>query len=412
MATLDHVDIERTIARIKVADIEIKAWRAFSSINALKCPPIGAYSNQTQAPQPLKNVTVGVKDIIDVAGLPTRMGSCIYDGALAAAKDASCVARLRAAGAVIIGKTVTTEFASFIPSQTRNPLNLAHTPGGSSAGAAAAVAAGHVDIAIGTQTAGSILRPAAYCGVVGFKPSVGLIPTDGVLIQSPTLDTIGVFALSIDNCAAWLMAMTGQFITLDDSAESPKPLNLGFVNNWDQYASASMRNALKNCAKRLTDAGHQVQEITVPASLANLVNAQKIIQDVETARAYGAIKSNHGDKLTKAFAEALDQGAAIDEPTYQQALEDRANAIRMSAKMLIAVDAWLLPAASGEAPLGFNTTGDPLFNRFASGLGLPALSLPISHNKDQLPLGLQLIGGRRLDASLLNVARQINPLLR
>jgi Asp-tRNA(Asn)/Glu-tRNA(Gln) amidotransferase A subunit family amidase len=406
---VDAVDVEKTIARIKGSDREINAWRTFPSINAASCPSIGGFDNNFQ---PLKNFTVGVKDIIDVAGLPTRMGSPIFDDALPATKDATCVTLMREAGAVIIGKTVTTEFASFVPSKTRNPCNLAHTPGGSSSGSAAAVAAGHVDIAIGTQTAGSILRPAAYCGVFGFKPSIGLVPTDGVLIQSPTLDTVGVFARSIEYCAAWLSAMTGQTIALEIDG---KPLKLAIITNWHQYASPTMQEALQVCKIRLITAGHLVHEMSLPEPLASMANTQKIIQDVEAARAYQQYRTDHRTALTPAFADVLDQGAAIDSAIYHEALATRANAITLAAQLLREYDAWLLPAAASTAPLGLATTGDPLFNRLASGLGLPAISLPIWHTTSGLPLGLQMIGKCGHDASLLFVAeqieRQIKPIL-
>jgi Asp-tRNA(Asn)/Glu-tRNA(Gln) amidotransferase A subunit family amidase len=399
---VDEDEIEKTIARIKKSDSKVKAWRMFSSINSANCPPIGEFHN---AAQPLKNLTVGVKDIIDVAGLPTRMGSAIFEDAAPAAKDATCVERMRGSGAIIIGKTVTTELASFVPSETRNPLNLAHTPGGSSSGSAAAVAAWHVDIAIGTQTAGSILRPAAYCGVIGFKPSFGLVATDGVLIQSPTLDTVGVFARSFEYCAAWLSAMTGQTIALENNG---KLLRLAIINNWDHLASAATREAIQVCKKRLIKAGHLVHEIALPEPLASMPRTQKIIQDVEAARAYKLYRTVYRDKLTPGLAEILDQGAAIDEASYIQALVERKNAITVAAQMLGEVDAWLVPSAPSEALRGFTTTGDPIFNRLASGLGLPALSLPILTKPEALPLGLQIVGSSGSDASLLKIAARIS----
>ncbi len=399
---VNAVDLESTIARIKAADTEIKAWRAFLSINAANCPPVGEFDNNFQ---PLKNLTVGVKDIIDVAGLPTRMGSPIFDDAPPATADAACVALMRQAGAVIIGKTITTELASFVPSETRNPLNLAHTPGGSSSGSAAAVAAGHVDIAIGTQTAGSIIRPAAYCGVIGFKPSFGLVPTDGVLIQSSTLDTVGVFARNVEHCAAWLSAMTKKPI---DLVAINRPLKLAIITNWDNLASPTMREAMQICKKRLIENGHQVRYLTLPALLAEMPKTQKMIQDVEAARAYHQYRTTHRTALSDALAVALDKGAAIDDATYQQALVDRDSAIKLAVQIGHQDDAWLLPAVPSEAPLGFATTGDPHFNRLASGLGLPAISLPVSRVGKGLPLGIQLIGRLHQDVALLSVVQQIS----
>jgi Asp-tRNA(Asn)/Glu-tRNA(Gln) amidotransferase A subunit family amidase len=405
-----HVDIAAAIARICAADSEIKAWRAFSDINAAN----GTLGNDfdyslidksvlpakagIQVFQPLKNLTVGVKDIIDVAGLPTRMGSAIFDGAPPATHDASCVTLMKQAGAVIIGKTVTTELATFVPAATCNPLNLNHTPGGSSAGAAAAVAAGHVDIAIGTQTAGSILRPAAYCGVIGFKPSFGLVPTDGVLVQSPNLDTVGVFARSISHCAAWLAAMTSEAVVPTPT----RALKIGVITNWREHATDEMRRALEDVHAALNQAGHLVSPLTLPVPLAMMHVTQKIIQDVEAARAYATLLNQHRIQLTPALADALDAGAAIDDNQYRQALETTAHAKTVADAIFDDYDLWLMPAAPSAAPLGLASTGDPVFNRLASGLGLPAVSIPFGLADKKLPLGMQLIARRYADMALLS----------
>jgi len=351
--------------------------------------------------------------------LPTRMGSAIFENAPPAAQDASCVALLREAGAVIIGKTVTTELASFVPSHTRNPLsppNLDYTPGGSSAGSAAAVAAGHVDIAIGTQTAGSILRPAAYCGVIGFKPSVGLVATDGVLIQSPTLDTIGVFARSIDDCAVWLAAMTGQSCDINalkkrENFNNLQRLNIGFVNHWQEHASPEMRAALIDILGKLTQQGYTIRNITLPAPLGNIDVTQKTIQDVESSRAYTNLV---GVGMSAPLQEATILGNKISEATYQAALKSRGTAIVLASNLLAASDIWIMPAATGGAQLGLASTGNPIFNRLASGLGVPALSLPLNLPRvsPQMPLSIQLIGAMGNDAKLLKAAHLINIALR
>jgi Asp-tRNA(Asn)/Glu-tRNA(Gln) amidotransferase A subunit family amidase len=435
------VDVAATIARIRAADSEIKAWCAFSAINAangtsnndfsywelLKAlkpvrgelvEPHSSQQNQLLTKTPfdklranggflegpyssksLKNLTVGVKDIIDVAGLPTRMGSAIFDDALPATRDATCVALMKKAGAIIIGKTVTTELATFVPAATRNPLNLNHTPGGSSAGAAAAVAAGHVDIAIGTQTAGSILRPAAYCGVIGFKPSFGLVSTDGVLVQSPSLDTVGVFSRSAEHCAAWLAAMTGEAVVLTLPAQE---LKIGIITNWGEHASDEMQRAIKEVQTALNQAGHHAKPLTLPAPLADMHITQKIIQDVEAARAYATILQHHRTKFTPALAAALDAGAAIDDAQYQRALKTAAHAKTAADALFDDYDIWLMPAAPSAAPLGLDSTGDTIFNRLASGLGLPAVSVPFGLADKKLPLGIQLIARRNTDAALLS----------
>jgi Asp-tRNA(Asn)/Glu-tRNA(Gln) amidotransferase A subunit family amidase len=405
-----HVDIAATIARIRAADSEIKAWRAFSGINAangtldndfdysLTDKSVLSAKAGIQVFQPLNNLTVGVKDIIDVAGLPTRMGSAIFGDALPATRDATCVALMKKAGAIIIGKTVTTELATFVPAATCNPLNLNHTPGGSSAGAAAAVAAGHVDIAIGTQTAGSILRPAAYCGVIGFKPSFGLVPTDGVLVQSPSLDTVGVFARSISHCAAWLAAMTSEAVVPTPT----RALKIGVITNWLEHATDEMRRALEDVHAALNQAGHHVSPLTLPVPLAMMHVTQKIIQDVEAARAYATLLNQHRSQLTPALADALDAGAAIDDNQYRQALETTAHAKTVADAIFDDYDIWLMPAAPSAAPLGLASTGDPVFNRLASGLGLPAVSMPFGFPDKKLPLGMQFIARRYADMALLS----------
>jgi Asp-tRNA(Asn)/Glu-tRNA(Gln) amidotransferase A subunit family amidase len=374
-------------------DDKLKAWRAFSAENASNSPSINEFTSKA-----LDGFTVGVKDIIDVAGLPTRCGSAIYDHAAPATVDAACVALMRSAGATIAGKTVTTELATFVPALTRNPQNLEHTPGGSSAGSAAAVAAGHVRIAIGTQTAGSVLRPAAYCGVVGFKPSFDLVPRAGVVVQSESLDTVGVFARNVDDCAAWLAAMLG------GQLRSPKTialLRIGVVTTLRDHASADMHHAIARAADALVRAGHQVREWALPAPLDQLHEVQRVIQNVESARAYHAVRTQHRAQTTPALLEVLDAGATISRQDYVQALT-AAEAARLLADGLFReTDLWLTPAAPGAAPRGLDSTGDPIFNRLASVLHTPAISLPAFNDAAGMPLGVQLIGARFSDAAFL-----------
>ncbi len=393
------------IANIKLADLEVKSWRAFPDENAPNTAPNGEFYNLNG---PLSGLTVGVKDIIDVAGIPTRHGSAIYENAPPALQDAACVSLMRAAGATIVGKTVTTELATFVPSITRNPVNLEHTPGGSSAGSAAAVAASHVDIAIGTQTAGSILRPAAYCGVFGFKPSFGLVPREGVKIQSETLDTVGVFARSIDHCEAWLAAMMQQpYSAANRATANAKPLRIAIVTNLLEFATDDMRAALKDAGRRLVDAGHQVSELTLPPPLATLHEHQNVIQNVEAARTYRAEMTAQPCRLSPALATTLARGAMISSATYQSALDIAAQCRVIADELLSDADVWLMPAATGTAPLGLESTGDPLFNRLASVLHAPAITVPGMIDRAGLPLGLQLIGKRRRDTELLSAARQV-----
>jgi len=384
------------IERIKEQDIEVKAWRAFPDENALNCPPNGEFQNATG---PLSGLTVGVKDIIDVAGIPTRHGSRIYENAPPALADAQCVTLMRAAGATIVGKTVTTELATFVPSVTRNPRNLDHTPGGSSSGSAAAVAAGHVDIAIGTQTAGSIIRPAAYCGVFGFKPSFGLAPRGGVKIQSETLDTVGVFARSIEHCEAWLAAITGH--TTEALYDAKHPLKLAVITDFLDHASDEMRRALWGAVDIIREAGCEVEELASPSPFAKVNEYQQVIQDYETARAYLPERASGGSRLDRHLANALDQGAKILWGTYVQAKRS-INEVRSVANARLKSEAlWLMPGAEGSAPVGLQSTGNPRFNRLASGLGLPSLCLDFRLPQTQMPMGLQLVGAFGCDKRLI-----------
>lgn len=387
---------------ISKQDTKVKAWRAFSDENASKLPPINGFGSGV-----LDGFTVGVKDIIDVAGLPTRCGSAIYDDAANATVDAACVALMRSAGAEIIGKTVTTELATFVPSITRNPRNPDHTPGGSSAGSAAAVAAEHVRIAIGTQTAGSVLRPAAYCGVVGFKPSFSVVPRAGVVVQSESLDTVGVFARDVDDCAAWLRAMLN-----DPAATTPTlgALRVNVITDLQEHASAEMRQAIDRAAGVLTRAGHHVREWSLPAPLDQLHEVQRIIQNVESAHAYHAARTQYRSRTTPALLDVLDAGAMISRSDYLQALNTAEAARRLADGLFREADLWLMPAAPGAAPRGLDSTGDPIFNRLASVLHTPAISLPACNDADGMPLGLQLIGARYSDAAFLANAAIINDL--
>lgn len=389
-------DFTAHLARIKDENNKLAIWRAFSSIFDSNCAPINEFDSL-----PLSNITIGIKDIIDVAGLPTRCGSAIFDDAPPASHDAVCVARCRQAGAIVVGKTVTTELATFVPALTLNPRFPAHTPGGSSSGSAAAVAAGHVDLALGTQTAGSIIRPAAYCGVIGFKPTFGLVPRDGVLIQSPTLDTVGAFARDIGVLQRWLSVVTNKPVP----EFAPRPLRLRFITNNLERASPDMRDALTQTAARLREAGHDVASRALPTIFDDVINHQQTIQHAEAARAYDTFRTQHRARMTPALVAALDAGATIPENEYQHAHAIARDAQQIADELLAEVDAWVMPAATGAPPLQReNTTGDPFFNRLASVLGLPALSLPVMADSAGLPLGLQFLGQRHGDSVLLNAA--------
>lgn len=397
------------IERIKEQDRKVNAWRAFTDENALNCPPNGEFQN---AVGPLTGLTVGVKDIIDVAGMPTRHGSAIFENAPPALANAECVTLMRAAGATIVGKTVTTELATFVPSVTRNPRNLNHTPGGSSSGSAAAVAAGHVDIAIGTQTAGSIIRPAAYCGVFGFKPSFGLVPRGGVKIQSETLDTVGVFARSVAHCEAWLAAMVGSAREGQARQARNTSLNVVVISNWLDLATEDMRAGLRVAAQTFEDAGHRVREATLPPLLATLCEHQAVIQNYEASLAYALLCQQHGSIIAPALLTELAKGIAITDARYESAIAATIAGRQLADERLCADEIWMMPAAASAAPATLASTGDPFFNRLASALGVCAITIPCTNDASGMPLGLQLLARHGDDRRLLGVAQTLSSVLR
>lgn len=399
--------IEDGLGQIQMLDAEIGAW---TYVDRAGARGRARQLDHSAERGPLYGMSVGVKDIIDVAGMPTTYGSDIYAGNIAT-QDAACVALARAAGAVIIGKTATTELAATFPAKTRNPQNPEHTPGGSSSGSAAAVAAGMVRIAIGTQTAGSVIRPAAYCGVVGFKPTFGLVPRNGVKLQSETLDTVGVFARTVDDAALWYTAMIG-------ARASALPvigkgaLRILLVSNLMERAEVDMSVAIAEAAEALTAAGLRVREVRLPDAFDVAQLDQRIIQLSEMSRLYASEHRHFRDQLSDELVAFLDEGAAVPADKYQAALA-RTDAARKQVALLFAdCDAMLMPSATGAAPKGLSSTGDPVFNRLASTLHLPAVNIPVYRSKKRMPLGLQLVGARLQDEKLLAIAKRVIELLR
>lgn len=356
-----------------------------------------------RAKGPLAGIAVAVKDIFDTADLPTSYGSPIYAGHQPRA-DAALVAMLRRAGAAIVGKTVTTEFAHFTPGPTRNPHDPDHTPGGSSSGSAAAVAAGMVPAAIGTQTAGSIIRPAAFCGIAGYKPSFRLVPTVGAKTFSWSLDTVGFFAASVADVAAFAAAATAR--PLDVEPVDPTTLRIGLYRDplW-QEADDEMRAAVEALSDRATSAGAQIVEIAESPEFAAAREAQPVIQDYEAALALGGEFDRYPRLLSERLREAITAARAIESNDYDRSRRSARNA-RSFANRLFAeeVDVLLLPAAAGAAPEGLETTGSPAFNRLWTLLGTPSIAIPGARNAENMPLGIQLVGGFARDIRLLSIA--------
>lgn len=342
-----------------------------------------------------RGVPLGVKDIVDVAGLATRCGTPLRADAAPAEADAAIVAAWRRAGAVPVGKTVTTEFAYFSPGPTRNPAAPGHTPGGSSSGSAAAVASGQVPLATGSQTAGSVTRPAAFCGVASLVLSHGRFPMDGVVGLSPSLDSHGVFAAGVDDLAlAWSM-LSGE----PRPAQGP-PRLLVWTAGPLGVVHPAMAEALAAARTRLAEAGAVVDDFGEEDLVAALATAHPVVMAYEAARERAA-ELAVADRLSEQFAGLLRTGAATTDDEYRAARTVIADAAPRIAGLLAGYDAVLGPAAPGPAPTGLTATGDPVLSRPWQALGLPAVGVPGARDAAGLPLGLQLVGPARGEAGLL-----------
>ena len=361
----------------------------------------------------LHGVPVGIKDIFDTADYPTECGSPLFKGRRPV-RDCTAVARLRAAGAVIIGKTVTTECAYFHPGATRNPHDLERTPGGSSSGSAAAVAAGMIPLAIGSQTNGSVIRPASFCGVYGVKPTHGTISRHGALILSLALDHVGVFARSLADCALILDVLAGYDAEDPDSRplaspafralaaeKPPAPPRLAFVRTpvWDK-ADDEARTAFEALVKRLGDA---VKAVDLPETFAAAWADQRVIMYTDMAHNFGALVERGGDVSSKQLRDLVAEGSQTNALRYLAARDGAVRYRAALADILKDYDAILTPSAPGVAPKG-TATGNPVFNTLWTLTGLPAVSLPLLSGEGGMPIGVQLVGAFGDDARLLRTA--------
>ncbi|MEQ8902082.1 MAG: amidase [Roseovarius sp.] len=406
--------IEACIARIEAREPEVQAWAWFDPDFARH--QARALDAHRQAGRPigaLHGLPVALKDVIDTAKIPTENG-CALDQGRVPIKDAALVERLRAAGAVIMGKTVTTELAFMQAGKTRNPHNLAHTPGGSSSGSAAAVADGMVPLAVGTQTGGSVIRPASFCGVTGFKPSFGAIPRSGVLMQSPTLDTVGVFARTPADAALVSEVLFGH--DAGDTATSPHPtpalLSIAQSNplvtpifalvkppGWDE-ADPQLHAAFDELAEAL---GDQVFDAPLPKAFEEAAAVRERINFAEMARYYYRY-GKHIDTLGPRTQDALNKGNAILARDYLAALDWPDVLYAGLDEIFERCDAILCPAATGPAPEGLEFTGDAIFNGLWTLTGVPAVTVPAFTAENGLPMGVQMVAARGHDARLLRTA--------
>ncbi len=350
---------------------------------------------------PLAALPVAFKDIFDTADLPTQYGSPIYAGYRPRA-DASAVVMTRWAGGIILGKTATTQFASLVPAATRNPHNLAHTPGGSSAGSAAAVAAAMAPLAFGTQTAGSVIRPAAYCGVAAFKPSYRLIPMVGVKQVSWHLDTAGLFGAGVADVAFAAAAVLDRDLRVDRGAPAAPRIALTRTHLWPQ-ASAAMQNAVETAGRIAAAAGAKVTELTLPPLLEDAYEAQFTIQDYENIRALAFEYERHREAIDQRLRDHLTTATAISADEYDAARRIASRGRQVLADAMADHDVILTPSAPGAAPAGLSATGDPMFNRLWTLMGAPCVNVP-GLSADGLPLGVQIVGRFGRDRAALEAA--------
>ncbi|EYC49655.1 amidase [Hylemonella gracilis str. Niagara R] len=388
------------LARVAERDGELKAWvhvdenLVLAQARALDQGPVRGL---------LHGLPVGVKDVFDTHDMPTQYGSPIYTGNRPNA-DAAPVALAREAGAVLLGKTATTEFSTFQASPTRNPRKLQHTPGGSSSGSCAAVGDDMVPLAFGAQTAASIIRPAAYCGVVGYKPTHGLISGVGVKPLSHTLDTIGCIARTVDDVALFAAALSGDK-TLTDLPAIHKPLRIGLCKPHADQLLPETHAVMELAAKKLAAAGAKVVEISLSPDHAELTQAHIDIMAFETARALSDERLRHWDEISAGLRGVIDKGLQMDYAHYAAQLRYAEETRATLPALYGRCDVLLAPSAAGEAPLFEAGTGDPTWCRMWTLLGLPCVHLPFTQGPQGLPVGLQAIGPLHRDRALLTASR-------
>jgi len=409
-----HALIDETCDRIKAVDGVVESLlpepgrreRLHQAAHAL----LGRYPEPAQRP-PLFGVLVGIKDIYHVDGFVTRAGTAVPPECFAG-EQAQVVNELVAAGALILGKTVTTEFAYFEPGPTRNPHNPAHTPGGSSSGSAAAVAAGICPLAVGSQTIGSVIRPAAYCGIVGFKPSFDRIPTAGVVHYSPTLDHVGLFTQDVAGMAlAASVLLTGWRADAADAAVSTQPAPVVAIPEGPYLAQAEGEALAAFAAQvgTLEAQGWRVKRIAMFADIGELNLMHRQLANAEFARGQAKSFAEHASLYRPRTVEAIQMGAAVADEALP-ALRAHCNELRIAIQSLMdgeGIDAWIMPAATGPAPLGIHATGDPNMNLPWTHAGMPAITVPAGQAANGLPLGLQLAARFGADEALLAWAAQV-----
>jgi Asp-tRNA(Asn)/Glu-tRNA(Gln) amidotransferase A subunit family amidase len=357
-------------------------------------------------PGPLQGIPIGIKDVLDTADMPSQYGSPIWAGWQPRA-DSAPVAWARATGGVAIGKTVTTEFATRKPGPTRHPANPDHTPGGSSSGSAAGVGAGLFPLAYGTQTAGSVIRPAAFCGAVGYKPSFGLISRIGMKIMADSLDTIGVIARTVADCALFAGAVSGRDLGDPDTKPGTAP-RIGICRSPTWAAAAPETQALlERVTQALSRAGASVTQRELPPIFNALIDAHPIVMNSESARALGWELACHPDQLSEGLRERMAFGLHQTEAATRNAYAVFETTQRAFPDAMDGLDVLVTPSAPGEAPKGLEWTGDPAFNSIWTSLHVPCVTVPAGTGPNGLPLGIQIVGRHGGDRAVLTWARWV-----
>ncbi|WP_298825618.1 amidase [uncultured Piscinibacter sp.] len=407
---------EALLARVEQVEPQVQAWAHLDRAHVLSQAEAADEGHQLGEPDAaLFGIPVGVKDIIDTADLPTENGTVLHAGRQPRT-DAYVVRALRAAGALVMGKTVTTELATYAPGKTRNPHHPGHTPGGSSSGSAAAVAAGMVPLAIGTQTNGSVIRPASFCGVVGYKPSAGLIPRSGVLTQSPPLDAVGVFGRSVEDVALLAQVLAGHDaadpatrlramppLLRTASSDPALPPTLAWVATpfWERV-EPDARAAFDELRSLLEG---RIAPFELPGSAADAIGWQKLVMEADLAGSFAAEYENGREQLSASLRAQIERGRQVTAVDYRRTLERVPVLNEAFDTVFDSFDAIVTPATLGTAPAGLEATGDPIMCTLWTFLGLPCLSLPLLHGANGLPIGVQIVGRRGDDARLLRTAR-------
>lgn len=385
------------LERISEREGDVGAWMHLDPNSA------SAAAQQAKAGA-LSGLPIGIKDLIDTFDMPTGYGSEIYANHQPA-QDAACVAIIRRAGGIAIGKTVSTEFAYFQPGKTANPHDQTRTPGGSSSGSAAAVADYHVPAALGTQTAGSIIRPASFCGVVGYKPSYGFLPLTGIRPLAPSMDHLGVLTRTVKD-AGFLASVLGRRPELDmrQDADDFVP-TIGFCQTpqWDA-AEHSTQSLLGDAATKLGKVGAKISDITLPEIFASLAAAHGLAMDYEVSFTGLYDVTNHPDKVSAKYRERFNAGMNVLTRDYDHALDQAKRSRAALSDAMGDCDILICPSAPGEAPVGLDATGDPVFNRIWTFSGVPCINIPGLVGPNNMPVGLQVVARFGDDARMLKAA--------